>query len=62
MKSANSSTSHPSPSPIAKPVISTVSARLTNSEVEQLRQDKKESADYALRAFSSTPKTKPKVA
>lgn len=53
MKSENSSTLIPPPSPPAKPVISSVSERLTSSEIEQLRQDKKESSAYARKAFAS---------
>lgn len=56
MKSAQRSTSTPLPSPQKKPVTSSVCETLTSSEIEQLRQDKRESADYARKAFSTPPK------
>lgn len=53
MKSEDSSTATPSPSPPAKPAIASLSERLTDSEIEQLRQDKKDAVAYARKAFAS---------
>jgi len=60
MKSAQRSTSTPLPSPQKKPGISSASETLTSFEIEQLQQDKRESSDYAQKAFSS--KQSPKAA
>lgn len=51
MKSKKSSTSIPLPSPQMKPAISSASARLTRSEIDSLRQGKKQIADYAQKAL-----------
>ena len=50
-KPPSSSMSSQARSPGAKPNTSLVSERLTNSEIESLRQDKKDSLAYAQKAF-----------
>jgi len=51
MKSKKSSASIPLPSPQMKPATSLASARLTRSEIDSLRQGKKQIADYAQKAL-----------
>ena len=52
MKSENSSESSRKPLPQQKPDTSPVSEMLTPSEIEQLRQDKKESNAFFQKAFA----------
>ena len=52
MKSENSSASSRKPLPQQKPDTSPVSEMLTPSEIEQLRQEKKELAAYEPKAFA----------
>ena len=51
MKSKKSSASSPLLSPPTKPTTSLASARLTRSEIDSLRQGKKQIADYAQKAL-----------
>ena len=51
MQSENSSVSIQPPSPLKKPNTSSVSERLTNSEIEALRRGKKRLAALALAEF-----------
>jgi hypothetical protein len=51
MKSNKSLGSSPLPSPPTKPTTSLASARLTRSEIDSLRQGKKQIADYAQKAL-----------
>jgi hypothetical protein len=50
-KSNQSSESDQQPSPPTKLATSSVSARLTRSEIDSLRRGKKQIADYAQRAL-----------
>ena len=52
MKSENSLESTQKPSPQQKLDTSSTSRMLTPSEIEQLRQEKRELADYAQKAFA----------
>ena len=52
MKSAASLVLIHKPSQVTKPNISSVSERLTSSEIEQLRQKKLSYIAYGLKAFS----------
>ena len=52
MKSKNSSESIQKPLPQQKPDTSSISRMLTPSEIEQLRQEKKENSAYFQKAFS----------
>lgn len=52
MKSENSSESTRKPSPHQKPDTSMVSEMLTPSEIEQLRQSKKDANAYFQKAFA----------
>ena len=53
MKSKNSSESTQKPLPQQKPDTSTVSDMLTPSEIEQLRQSKKDANTYFQKAFAN---------
>jgi hypothetical protein len=52
----NSSTLNYSPLPLPRPDTSSVSEMLTPSEIEQLRQEMKELADYNPKAFAHLKK------
>ncbi len=52
MNSDHSSTSTLPHSPQKQPNTSSVSERLTNSEIARLRQNGKETSDFARKAFS----------
>jgi len=56
MKSENSSKSTQKPLPQQKPDTSLVSETLTPSEIEQLRQEKKENSAYFQKAFAHLKK------
>ena len=53
-KSPNSSAFSPMPLPPTKPPTSSASVRLTRSEIDSLRQGKKQIADYAQNALKSS--------
>ena len=53
MKKGKSKTSDQKPSPEQKPDTPMVSEMLTPSEIEQLRQDKKDSSAYLRKAFAN---------
>lgn len=56
-RSENSSVSSQPVSRQRKPDTSLVSERLTNSEIESLQQDKRESIAWARKEFAKEPKT-----
>jgi hypothetical protein len=57
MKSNKSSVSTPPPSPPTKPTTSLVFARLTRSEIDSLRQGKKQISAYAQKALQDRVST-----
>ena len=59
MRSENSLTSSQPKSPAKNPATSPVFDKLTSSEIEQLRQHKKELSAFAQKAFASKKGTAP---
>ena len=55
MKSEQPSISSRLPSPAPKPNISSVSERLTNSEIEELRRDLREKSAWLQKEFEKNP-------